>query len=354
MLSLLCYSCDKVNKVANIVQEKASSLFENFNQKSGETTSKGKVLKDSNIKFSAKAKASKLMDERRIYLVDLTRSMEGFKGSEDIFYNVKEQLSNAIVSMNDTTSEIVIIPFTDKPLDLYVDKIANKDSILNYIANLKTKKGDTNIMDAWRKGESMLDSTKINYMFMLTDGVHNTGEPIDSLYNALSNWHIKTQEKYQFAFYVLLSSAAIEQEICRIVNASKQMWLVPSMNIQTEFIIGNMHQSVNIIDSCKAKLHLSCTNPEIFNQGFKLKISIPENDNYRIVNAAESIDENGYLTFEILKLKEQNNLPISYQTKILIEYDREKYPLVFFTPEEYNFKIVNVGTRIMNIKILEK
>ena len=80
------------------------------------------------IKFSSNARASKLMDERRIYLVDLTRSMEGYNGAEDIFDKVKEQLSNAINAMNDTASGIVIIPFTDKPHELYKDKVANNAS----------------------------------------------------------------------------------------------------------------------------------------------------------------------------------------------------------------------------------
>ena len=294
------------------------------------------------------------MDERRIYLVDLTRSMEGYNGAEDIFDKVKEQLSNAINAMNDTASEIVIIPFTDKPHELYKDKVANRKAILDYIANLNTKPGDTNILDAWKMGESVLDPSKINYMFMLTDGVHNTGETIDSLYSALNTWHSKTQGKYQFAFYVLLSPSANEQEICRIVDSSKQMWLVPSMNIQTDFVIGNMNQSVNIINTNKVKMHLSSTNPEIFNQGLRFKISLPENEYYQIANASESIDENGDFSFEIKKLKAQDDLPISYRTKILIMYDKIKYPFMFFTPEEYNLNIVNVGTRIMNIKQLEK
>ena len=132
------------------------------------------------------------------------------------------------------------------------------------------------------------------------------------------------------------------------------MWLVPSMNIQTDFIVGNMNQSVNIIETNKVKMHLTCTNPEIFNQGFKFKISLPKNDYYQIANASETIDQNGDISFEIKKLKRQQDLPISYRTKILIDYNQDKFPFVFFTPEEYNLNIVNVGSRIMNIKKLEK
>lgn len=353
ILCLFCCSCDKVDSATSWISESVSSIQGFFNDKDGKLVL-DTIKKDNDIQFSEKAKASKLMDERRIYLVDLTRSMEGFNGAENIFDAVKNQLRTALSAIKDTSTEILIIPFANVPMDLYRCKISQKDSLLNYISNLTTRPGDTNIFDAWNKGVGMLDPTKINYMFMLTDGVHNCGVPIDSLYKSLNNWHNMAQGKYQFAFYVLLSENAREKEICRIVDSSKQMWLVPSMNINTDFIIGNMNLSVNIINTSKAKMHLSCTNPNIFNQGFRFKISIPENDCYRIINASEAIDSDGDVTFEIQKLKPQKELPISFKTKILIDYDKQKFPLVFFTPEEYNIHIANVGTRIMNIKKLDK
>lgn len=313
--------------------------------------------KDSNskkINYTTRASAMKFIDEKRIYLIDLTRSMEGFNGSENIFGTVQLQLKDAIQSINDTTTEIVLIPFTDHPLEQINKRISEKAELLQYIDDLSPKKGDTNIFSAWKQGVQQLDSTKVNYMFMLTDGVHNTGEPIESLYESLQDWHTLTKDKYQFAFYVLLSSTAREQEICNIVEKSKQMWLVPSLNINTDFILGKMNLNVNIIKNNKVKLHLSCTNPEIFNEGFKFKISVPENEFYRITNASERLDSEGYLNFEIEKLQPQTQLPVSYKTVLKIDYDKEKYPLVFFTPEEYNLTIDNVGTRTMTLKQVEK
>lgn len=351
VLCLLLCGCEMVDKTKSWVTENMA-LLTGDDQNKTMPDSIAKQIKG--IQFSINAKASKLMDERRIYLVDLTRSMEGFNGAEHIFDTVKDQLRQAVLSINDTTTEVIIIPFTNKPLEIYKNKISQKDSVLNYISNLTTRTGDTNILEAWQRGEGLLDSDKINYMFMLTDGVHNCGEPIDSLYKSLDNWHKMTHGKYQFAFYVLLSENAREKEICRIVESSKQMWLVPSMNIHTDFIIGNMNLSINIINSNKVKLHLACTNPGIFNQGFRFKISMPENDCYRIINASDAIDSNGDVTFEIQKLKPQKELPVTFKTKILIDYDKQKFPFVFFTPEEYNLNIANVGTRIMNIKKLDK
>lgn len=324
------------------------------NSDTGKTTN-SKPSKDAFVQYTSEAYASKFIDERRIYLVDLTRSMEGFNGAEDIFNSLKKQLSQTINEMSDTTAEIVFIPFTNHPHEIFKEKIKNKAAINQYINNLQTRRGDTNILEAWNKGIEMLDSTKVNYMFMLTDGVHNSGEPIDSLYSTLKNWHTIAEGKYQFAFYVLLSQAAREQEICDIVESSKQMWLVPSMNINTDFILGKMNLTVNIRNNNRVRLHLTCTNPQIFNKGFRFKISLPQNDFYKIKNASEKLDKNGNLSFEIEKLKTQKDLPISYPTKVLIDYDKTKFPFVFFTPEEYNLDIVNLGTRAMSLKqVIEK
>lgn len=347
---MLCGGCDGISSE---LKDKASEITQKV-LNNAETNQPLDIKTKSNTLYSNKAKAPKLMDERRIYLIDLTRSMKGFNGAEDIFDGVKQQLSETINEITDTTSEIVFIPFTDKPLDIFHEKIAQKPAILKYISELDTKHGDTNILDAWKKGEEFLDSTKINYLFMLTDGVHNTGAPIDRLYKKLADWHLRVDGKYEFAFYVLLSENAREKEISRIVEFSKQMWLVPSMNIHTDFIIGKMNLGVNIIKNSKVRLHLSCTNPEIFNKGFKFKISFPENKYYRIKNATNVLDTNGNISFEIEKLKPQKELPISFHTKIQISYDKEKYPFIFFTPEEYNLNIVNVGTRIMSVKKLKQ
>lgn len=352
VISVLCGSCTNKDYLINLesVKQKIVEILTSEND-SVEINRHSTVVEKI---YSTKALASKIMDEKRIYLIDLTRSMRGFNGEKDIFDSVKHELGAAISEITDTTTEIVLIPFTDRPLDIYTNTIRNKENILKYISNLDTRHGDTNILEAWNKGVEQLDSTCINYMFMLTDGVHNCGVPIEDLYRTLNEWHIKSVGKYEFAFYVLLSPAAKEQEICRIVENSRQMWLVPSMDIHTTFIIGKMNVDVNIKDKDTVMIHLTCTNPEIFNDGFKFHLSIPENKYYRIKNASDVIDHDGNVTFEIEKLKAQKELPVMYQTKIHMDYDREKFPLVFMTPEEYNFNIVNVGTRIMTIKRIKK
>ena len=75
-----------------------------------------------------------------------------------------------------------------------------------------------------------------------------------------------------------------------------------------------------------------------------------DNEYYRIINPANKIDKDGMYSFEIQRLKPQKDLPVTFNTTLKVSYDKDKYPMVFFTPEEYNLNIVNVGTRVMYIK----
>lgn len=359
ILSLLYTSPAYASKSNDIISKVKDTVIGWFGEISSDDESKrhhtlNKTPQTNDIKFKNSAIAKNNMAERRIYLIDVTRSMEGYNGAENIFGIVKSQLSGAISELNDTLTEIVLIPFTDKPLEPFIRNSNQKEEILQYISNLSPKQGDTNILGAWDLGLKYLEDSKINYMFMLTDGVHNSGAPIEDLYQALNNWHITAKDKYEFALYVLLTPKAHEKEICRIVESSQQMWLVPTLNIKTDFIVGKMNLSVNIRNNNKAKLQLTCTNPEIFNEGFKFRISLPQNEFYKIVDATEVIDSNGNITFTIEKLKPQIDLPLSYKTKIQVEYDAEKFPFVFFTPESYNLNIVNLGKRSMTVKKLVK
>ena len=64
--------------------------------------------------FFNKAVAQPPLQEKRIYLVDVTASMEG-KGeveTPDIFQTVKESLAETIQQIYDTTTVIEIIPFS--------------------------------------------------------------------------------------------------------------------------------------------------------------------------------------------------------------------------------------------------
>ena len=291
--------------------------------------------------------------EKRIYLVDVTASMEG-KGSvqtPNIFSDVKKGLVSAISAINNDNTEIVIIPFTNKPHSVKSFLSSNKTEILEYVQQLKIESGDTNIADAWTSGVKQLDSTKVNYLFLLTDGLHNYGPDKNVLFNYIRDWHNLADNKYYFAFYVMLTDFAEEQEIVQIVDESNQIWVIKSMDVNISFIRTDLLRTANVKDNKNVKIFFSSNNNDNFNSEVNFTVQLENNPYYKLANIQKNFEtNNNYISFDVVEQLPILKIPISTDLKLDIIYNKEKYPLLFFTPQSVNFKIVNQGVRKMTIK----
>ena len=294
--------------------------------------------------------AQNFMQERRIYILDVTASMEG-KGvveTPDIFDQVKKELRDAVESIDNPNTEVVVVPFTDVPHELIRGMISERDSLLEDIQNLAIKQGDTNIADAWSRGVQEIDSMRINYIFLLTDGLHNYGPEKEVLYERLKAWEKVSQNKYYFAFYVMLTPNAKEQEICQIVDSTNQMWLIESMNVNVTFVASNLNVQANIKDKKTVRLAFNISNKNLSKDDLDFTIEMEKNPYYALTNFRSFIDQ-GYVLFDIVELKPLMDLPIETWLKLYVRYDKEKYYMTFFTPEVINFKVINRGVREMTI-----
>lgn len=294
--------------------------------------------------------AQPYLNEKRVYLLDVTASMEGrgIVETPNIFDNVKNQLSNSLSNITYPQTEIVIVPFTENIFNPIRGNITQIDSLVNEISKIGIEKGDTNIADAWEYGISELDSTKVNYLFLLTDGLHNHGVEKEVLYKRLQEWQYIAKDKYMFAFYVMLTPNAKEMEIIEIIESTNKLWAIESMNVNVSFINSTLNLKSNINNDKKVRIDFSSQNNEVFNSGLQLNIRLEENPFYELCNLKSNII-NKYVEFEIKELLPRIQIPIETQQKLYLEYDKEKNPLVFFTPEIINFSIVNKGVRIMTI-----
>ena len=295
--------------------------------------------------------AQSYLNEKRIYLLDVTASMvgRGVVETPDIFNNVKDQLKTSLDNIESSQTEIVIVPFTDIVHDPITGVISQKDSLAREISKIKIQRGDTNIEDAWRHGVSLLDSTKVNYLFLLTDGFHNCGVEKDSLYNTLSEWQSIAKDKYMFAFYVMLTPNAKEMEIMDTIESTDKLWPIESMNVNVSFINSVLSLKSNINNSKKVRLDFTSQNPMVFESGLELSISIEDNPYYRLNTCSTDISQK-YAEFEIEELLPRIQIPVESDLKLILNYDKEKYPLVFFTPETIDFHIINRGIRTMTIR----
>lgn len=292
-----------------------------------------------------------ILDEKRIYLIDVTASMEG-KGitpTPNIFKKLKMELIKTVNSINNPSTEVVIIPFTNKPHDKIKSTIKEKNALLKGIDNLAIKSGDTNIADAWNAGIAEIDTKKINYLFLLTDGLHNCGPNKEALFEGLSKWQDFAKGQYYFSFYVMLTPNAKEQPICNIVEDTEKMWLIESMNVNVSFLKSGLNLKTNIKNKKRVKLNFSSNNPKIFKSDLKFTVQLETNPYYKIANQKLNWKER-YIELDIQELKPLMELPLQVKYKLKVSYDKKKYPLVFFTPETMNFTIENVGVRKMTIR----
>lgn len=303
--------------------------------------------------FSLSIFAQSPEKEKRIYLLDLTGSMEG-RGTGvtyDILSTVKNNLSSTLDGIEDQNTEVVIIPFTNIPHEAIHSFVSEKDVLHKFVEKIKVLPGDTNIADAWEEGLKNLDSTKVNYMFLLTDGLHNTGPSKDVLFERLNNWQNLSSGHYYYAFYVMLTPNAKEMEICSIVDSTTNMWLIESMDINASLIKTSINTRKNIYNNPKTSISFSTNNSRVQLEDLNLNLSLQDNDCYEIQNVQKSLMGDSY-SFEIIEKRPKLEEPLDTTFNLKISYDQEAFPFVFMTPDNVELEIINQGIRKADIMVL--
>ncbi len=291
--------------------------------------------------------AQNFKKEKRIYLLDTTESMSGYKGSDNIYEKVKAQLINAINEVEDNNTELVVIPYAEKT---YSPISGKKNEIIERISKLKATGHNTNIAAAWEKGVASIDPSKINYMFLLTDGKHNHGVPSDSFYNILRDWGKFAHDKYYFAFYVMLTQNAEDRTIQDIVNCTPQMWAINNMNINITFVKMPFSLRINeYVNHEFVYLVKNCNHPKLLSSISDFSISLEKNPYYRIEYSKFDYAHKN-IRIKLKHLKKQEELPVSVKLKAKINYNKEKTPFLFFTPDDFYIIVDNRGKRKMTFK----
>lgn len=112
-----------------------------------------------------------------IYVLDCTKSMNGYNDAPDIWQQTKSYLSQELSKEAKTNPDarIVILPFQDKVLQRFESTAGNlswpnlEASLDKYIQDVTA----TNICDPWLAAEREIDETKENYIILMTDGNDN-------------------------------------------------------------------------------------------------------------------------------------------------------------------------------------
>ena len=267
--------------------------------------------------------------EKRIYMLDITKSMFGLAGPQyDIFDDVKEALFKGIQDIKDPETIVTVIPFqathTYEILDSWTFKTGNVskfDKMKKIIDSYDIESvpgGYTDIYSALEKANKNIDNDRINYVFMLTDGeqstvpssprkVHRIDYSESDLLSSLSNWCKFSNKKDAHLFYVMLTEAAVNETIFEIVKKECNAYPVKGTNINIAFIkpISN-DIKVNLNDDPE-KIEVALTANDwryIDNDTFSIDLKLEDNPLFELKDKTAKIENNKV----IVNLKPKNNI----------------------------------------------
>ena len=186
-------------------------------------------------------------------------------------------------------------------------------------------------------------------MFLITDGLHNTGPEKDVLYQHIDAWKDIAEDHYYFAFYIMLTPNAKEQELVRKIEQSKQIWPVESLDMNVVFVQSEKEIKTNINNNNKILIQQN-TSIEYDTSKIEFNLTMDENPYYSISNIVQNDSIDNGISFNIQEKIPRLQIPLEYLINLKINYDKEKHPLVFYTPDNIRLRIINKGIRKMTIE----
>ena len=265
--------------------------------------------------------------EKRIYMLDITKSMWGLAGKQyDIFEEVREALYKGIKDINDPETMVTVVPFqathTYEILESWTFKAGdvagfNKMKTVIDAYSLKTVPGGyTDIYSALDVAKKNIDNDRVNYIFMLTDGEQSAVESTPTklykvdfseqdLKNSLGAWCEYSKTRNVHLFYVMLTDAALDHEIVKIVKNQCNAYISEGTNINIAFIKPSSNQmKLNLHDNPEIlEIDLVANNWNYIIKGLSINLELDNNSLFELKNNVAKLENNKI----IIKLKRKNN-----------------------------------------------
>lgn len=313
------------------------------------------------------AQSNDFKEDKRIYLWDVTLSLKGYEGrTPDIYDDVVKALTSDINSIDDEDTEIVVLPFQTSVLDRWTAKStkAGKEELISKIKKFNNDKvTNTNIVAPLKEVmERDIDRSKSNLVILMTDGIHNDkNSSKEALYKLIKEWGAFAQDTDSYAFYIMLTKFAEDQELISKINAADNIdTYIADEDISIGFIRLQPQKSIsyNIKDKQSAlrlPVNIKSDGKKISDD---LEIEIKSEDNPYIKIDDDSSIEDGQLKFEIeLKmsidqLKEQLPTDRNYQVTLHLEIDdAQDHKLVKLLGKTVTLELINKPEKTLDIYV---
>lgn len=276
-------------------------------------------------------------DVRQTYLWDVTLSMKGkVPGAPDIYDKVVDVMIKDIQSISNERTEIVVIPFQDKELDVWraYATPAGKAAISNRIREYQNDKmTNTNISSPLQYSIDKIFSTdKIDIMKLMTDGNDNVNPA--KLREILNRWCEMAKSKDVYGYYILLTNAAKNGDLSIVLKDICNFEEIDASNMLSGIAeIRQLNNSwgkgilINIRDEYNKPKRLAFnvySGDGTIPAGFKIHFKTLPNDYIEIDEVAELQSDNSLELHPRFKKSQQalmDELPTQYPySNIILEY----------------------------------
>lgn len=244
-----------------------------------------------------------------IYLLDCTKSMIGYGNNPSIWQPTKNYLKKDIDKQPKGT-ELHIIPFQGRVLPSFDFEAGqqNWNDIEEKLDEHVKKVTNTNICAAWDAIDSHLNNHKDNYVILLTDG-HDNVQGMEAVLNKLRNWCGKYPNTY--AFYVLLTEAAIDNRVIDVINLCDNEFVVNATKGIP--IFGSVDKTIIYANT----LNLQKKHQIGFSSAGEYTVKAICEDSYFDVSIVDNKIKNGSLQVQIFNKKDiaeiNGSIPQTYE-----------------------------------------
>lgn len=286
--------------------------------------------------------------ERKIYLWDVTLSMQGH-GGDDIWNKVKNQLISDIKKITDPSTEIWIVPFQHKVIDkkCVIGSADGKNEIIEYIKNYQLPRlwiGNEKTGHEAGKGENgnttmtklyaplqeciatIINQDKTNILVFMTDGKSDFADDQRAFEEYINNdWCDEALNKDIYAFYLMLTQKATETNIEKVCERFKPVYPTDETAITTILITPVSNISYNVEKDYGKEIYIKFDTKTSSNikDGFKVHVESEDNP-YLEINQDVEFD--------------------SHECSINIK------PHLLLARENIRAELLNGGTNIIKIK----
>ena len=334
----------------------------------------------------------KAKKERRIYLWDVTMSMQGYGGCKNIWNDVKTKLIKDIDGIMDPETEIILLPFQHKIIDsiTVTATAAGKNELKNYIYRFDLPRlwvGNASTGHEIENGErgkttmtklyapiiqcvnSFINNDKTNVLVIMTDGVSDFPDDQNKFeYLINKEWCDLAVKKDIYAFYFMLTPNAViekinEKDVCRIKTVDPDQ----SITLTTFFLKPDESIKYNVKDDFDKpiKVHFTYNTLNKIEDRYVIHVKSNNNDFFDIDDEVElNLNDNTItikpkMKFADAETMRHHIISHSGNTEVVLSYESgnnmdKLNPCVSVSVASTSIEFVVIKERTVNIEWLNE